>query len=86
MNKHQDIWVMVGFSFDYVRAQIKNQQLEEEYKNLVKNSRYQFSPEDRRKSGDGERRTSPTRQIAFEPLPAFFLLCLFESPIDPETP
>ena len=50
MKKQQDIWVMVGFGFDYVRAQIENQRFEEEYKNSVKNGRYQFSPEDQLKS------------------------------------
>jgi hypothetical protein len=45
MNNNQDIWVIVGFSYLYIKAQEENRALEEQYKNTVVKSRFVFPPE-----------------------------------------
>ncbi len=45
MNSTQNLWIIIGFSFDYVQGQIENKQMEHDYKHTVEGSRYIFPPE-----------------------------------------
>lgn len=47
MNDH--IWVIVGFSCDYIRGQIENLELEAQYKHTTVKSRFVLPPEVREK-------------------------------------
>ena len=39
------IWVIVGFSSNYIRGQIENLELEEQYRHMVDKSRFVLPPE-----------------------------------------
>jgi hypothetical protein len=41
----QDIWVIVGFGFDYIQGKIENQKIEDEYRHAIVGSRFVFPPE-----------------------------------------